>query len=60
MWAQQAVMFTLGAEIKKEAWILKRCVSVFSRVAKRPHTPRSRELRTLLSGLGLAEDGSGT
>ena len=36
-----------------EAWVLRRCITVFSRVAKRPHTPRSGELRTLMSTLGL-------
>ena len=35
---------------------MRRCVSTFSRVAKRPHIPRSEELRKMMTGLGISSD----
>ena len=43
----------LGEEIKTEAWILRRLVTTFAQVTKRPHIPRDRQLRKLLRQLAL-------
>ena len=46
-------LFTPGGAIKTEAWILRRLVSIFSSVARRPHTPREKGLRDLYGAVGI-------
>ncbi|CAK9107354.1 unnamed protein product [Durusdinium trenchii] len=46
--------------IKTEAWALRRLVSIFGGVTRRPHIPRDKQLRKLFSCVGIDVDqGSG-
>ena len=43
----------LGDDIKTEAWILRNLISLLASAARRPHTPRSREMRILFKAIGI-------
>lgn len=47
----------LGGIIKAEAWVLRRMVSIFSMVARRPHTPRERGIQQLFEAIGISPTG---
>lgn len=42
-----------GETIKTEAWVLRRLVTIFSQVARRPHVPRDAQMRRLFSVVGI-------
>ena len=42
-----------GETVKIEAWIIKRLVYIFARLAKRGHRPRQPALRELMEIAGL-------
>jgi|Cyp1metagenome_2_1107374.scaffolds.fasta_scaffold00077_9 hypothetical protein len=42
-----------GETVKIEAWIIKRLVYIFARLAKRGHRPRQESLRELMEIAGL-------
>ena len=42
-----------GAAIKTEAWILRRLVSLFAQITRRPHVPRDQRLRELFKIVGI-------
>lgn len=42
-----------GDDIKTEAWILRNLVTVLAGAARRPHVPRSPEMRTLFRAIGI-------
>ena len=39
--------------MKTEAWILRNLVTIVSQAAKRPHTPRSGELKEIFKAIGI-------
>lgn len=48
-----AYIFTSGATLQTQAWVIKRLLSTFNRVARRPHRPRSMILRRLMGVAGI-------
>ena len=40
--------------MRLEGWILRRLVCHFTRIAKKPHTPRSSQLRRLMTSVGMS------
>lgn len=44
---------TLGDDIKTEAWVLRNLITVLATAARRPHTPRSPEMRQLFRAIGI-------
>lgn len=48
-----------GYSCKLEAWIIKRMISIVSRAAKRPHIPRSKEMRALMQEIGIEMESAG-
>ena len=42
-----------GSAIKTEAWVLRRLVSIFGGVARRPHRPRDPEMVRLFECIGI-------
>lgn len=58
-----------GEDIKTEAWVLRNLITVLCSAARRPHTPRSPEMRALFRAIGIdapepraqpVKDGDGT
>ena len=45
--------FSLGHEVKSEAWIIRTMIYVFSRAVKRGHRPREPELVSLMANAGI-------
>lgn len=45
-----------GDAIKTEAWALRRLVSIFAQVARRPHVPRDAQMRKLFVCIGIDVD----
>ena len=43
----------LGDDVKTEAWILRNLISILAAAARRPHIPRSREMRMLFKAIGI-------
>ena len=43
----------LGDVIRVEAWILRRLVFLFARVARRGHRPREHNIRLLMEAAGI-------
>lgn len=53
-----------GDEVKTEAWLIRNMVTVVAGAARRPHIPRSKELRVLFKAIGIelsepSKDGDG-
>ena len=42
-----------GAQIKTQAWIVRRLISLFGRFAKRPHRPRQIAFRRMMAAAGM-------
>ena len=42
-----------GDDIKTEAWVLRNLITVLAGAARRPHTPRSPEMRALFRAIGI-------
>ena len=42
-----------GDDINTEAWIIRNLVTVLAGAARRPHRPRSPEMRTLFRAIGI-------
>ena len=42
-----------GDDVKTQAWMLRRLISIFSRAAKRPHTPRDKGFRSMMKEVGM-------
>ena len=43
----------LGEEIKTEAWVLRHLVTTVAAATRRPHTPRSNQMRGLFKLIGI-------
>ena len=43
----------LGDDIKIEAWVLRNLITLLKAAARRPHTPRSPEMRHLFRAIGI-------
>lgn len=53
-WASHnLLLYILGEDIKTKAWILRKLVSVLAGAARRPHIPRSPEMRQLFRATGI-------
>ena len=50
-----AVPASLGNHVRREAWKLRRMLSAFSRIAKRPHWPREHGMRRLFEAAGMEQ-----
>ncbi|CAL1132195.1 unnamed protein product [Cladocopium goreaui] len=42
-----------SVNIKTEAWILRRLITIFAQVARRPHIPRDPQMRRLFAAIGI-------
>ena len=42
-----------GVTINTEAWVLRRLITIFSQVARRPHIPRDPQMRRLFEAIGI-------
>jgi hypothetical protein len=38
---------------RKEAWILRRCLTIFNSIVRRPHWPREPKIQELIQKLGI-------
>ena len=50
---RHSTSFGPGADIKTEAWVLRRLVSVFGQVTRRPHIPRDPQMKHLFTLVGI-------
>ena len=46
-------MYLTGPELQAQAWIVRNMVTIFAKVAKRPHTPRDAGIRRLFNASGI-------
>ena len=46
-------MSSRGHELRAEAWLLRRMVTIFAKMAKRPHAPRDPGVRDLFHASGI-------
>ena len=53
MWVSHSISFGPGADIKTEAWILRRLISVFGQVTRRPHIPRDPQMKLQFTLVGI-------
>ena len=42
-----------GHEVRAEAWLLRRLITIFAKMAKRPHAPRDPGVRDLFRASGI-------
>lgn len=53
MGIHHSTSFGPGADIKTEAWILRRLISIFGQVTRRPHIPRDPQMKHLFTVVGI-------
>ena len=52
--------YCLGGETRKEAWKVRRLLSAFTRVARRPHWPREKAMQRIFEAAGIQKPARGS